>query len=108
MHRAGILIRAFTALHRGLFSVYHKKIYQIGILKNMDLLAADQLHPEPLLHIRATTQKEANKDSSKPTEAIYAVYPSVICSLPGFNLIQTLRNSRKEVENFLTHYPNCY
>lgn len=63
----------------------------------MDLVAADQLHPEPLLHIRAIGQKEASKDSGQSTETVYAVFPSVLCSLSGFSLLQTLRSRRKEV-----------
>lgn len=68
--------------------------------QNMDLVAAERLHSEPLLQIKATSHRKrggARPDGCESTEAVYAVYPSVICFLPGFSLFQTLRSCRSQV-----------
>lgn len=76
----------------------------------MDLVAAERLHSEPLLQIKATSHRkrgEARPDGCESTEAVYAVYPSVICFLPGFSLFQTLRSCRSQVPN--TYFnSSCY
>jgi len=61
---------------------------------------AEQLHQEPVLQLKAIghrVKKDSKQECSEKSEMIFAVYPSVICTIPGFSLFQTLRGCRGQV-----------
>lgn len=67
----------------------------------MNQLISETLHDEPITRIKCNSYKTPKQYSSaanqESNEIVYVLYKSVICTINGFSLFQTLRGCRNQL-----------